>query len=94
MNNENGFGFIPIGVAIVAGLSAVIAGGTTYYITKKVYENQYYDCLEKLSSKGTSIEETKRICIAGKKNNLISQLIVLPVVGLFAYGVFKTLTER
>ena len=86
------YGFAPLIIGVSA-ISAILAGGTAYYVTKKIYENKYYDCLTEMTKKGYSIEKAKSACIAGKRPSILQQLAIIPIIGLFSYGIFKTLTE-
>ena len=86
------YGFIPLVVGVGA-ISALLAGGTAYYVTKKIYENRYYDCLTEMTKKGYSIDKAKSVCILGKRPSILQQLALVPIISLFSYGIFKTLTE-
>lgn len=91
MNNQD-YGFLP--VVAGAGIVALLSAGVGYLIGKKVTENQYYECLKDTVARGESIENAKRICLVPfTKPTLIQQIAIVPLIGLFGYGIYKLISE-
>lgn len=94
MNENQGYGFIPLVPALI-GAGALIVGGGAFLLGKKLAENEYYDCLQDMIKKGYSIEKARQTCsVPVKQPSSIEKMIMIPIAAMAAITILNSISKK